>query len=380
MNTKPIFWIASLVMAASLAPAQRNGISRDVRGSGTLTRERDQHRLYSASIDLRDNGSATVTLIGEKRWAYQGTWRDYGRDDYEVEIRNAYGDSRARGTIQISINRGEIDAITVRDGYADNTRFSANFNVRDSGGMIPDRPGDGAVVGSGTTRGDGKYYSPDSRDRDFGSASHSFNSNGTFTIRPAGGETFSGRYTRSGNSVRLTILEVGRNRASSGSGTATVKGRTLERASLSARTSRGTYGLSWRADSDASFGRPFRFDQRGTGTATSLASRNLEVDRASGDFRGDGKFTIWLYDGSRRISVEGRWNDGYFFGGNNGFSGDDRFQNGNRIVLDIEKYDGRAATGTGTYDRANNNSVLAKLTIVGTVGRQRVVAGFNPRR
>lgn len=392
---KPIIWTVSLVLASSAAYAQFNA---SLDGSGTLNRAGDSHRLYRAEVDLRDNGSATVTLIGDKRWAYQGNWREYGQDDYIIDIRNAYGDRNARGTAQISIVRGEIEAIIVRDGYADNTRFSANFDTRNGGGgNLP-----GGSTSSGTTRGNGNFMSPDSRGRDISSVSYTFSNNGTFSIRPNGGESFSGRYSRSGNTMRLTVTQVGNQRVSSGSGTATLGNRSLDRASVSARTSRGNYSFSWRGGNNGNpdYSQPFRFDERGEGNATALEGRNLELSRVTGDFRQDGRFTIWLYDGNRRISVEGRWNDGNF---NNGWGNgrddrdgrgsrdddDDRGMRGGqgnnpfnneRVVLDVTRYDGRTATGTGTYDRnRNSNSVFGRLTIAGSAERKRYVVSFRPR-
>ncbi|MBL8059385.1 MAG: hypothetical protein JNK63_01570 [Chthonomonas sp.] len=379
---KPIIWTVSLVLASSAAYAQREFFNASLTGSGTLTRAGDPNRLYRAEINLQENGYATISLIGEKRWTYQGNWREYGQDDYMIDIRNAYGDRNARGTAQISIVRGEVEAIIVRDGYADNTRFSANFDVRGGSGN-----NQGGNIGSGTTRGNGNYMAPNSRGRDVSSVSHSFNSNGTFTIRPSGGETFSGRYSRSGNYLRLTITQVGNQRVSSSSGNATISNRSLERASLSARTSRGTYSFSWRgyADGNSDYGRPFRFDERGEGDATGIEGRDLDLTRVTGDFRQDGRFTIWLYDDNRRISVEGRWNDGSFNiwddDDRRGGRPDDRNWTDDRIVLDITKYDGRSATGTGTYDRSRSgNSIFSRLVIMGTADRRKFMVSFRPRR
>lgn len=372
--------VSSLALSGlmTVAVAQRAPTSVEFSGSGTIKRTGGANvNIRRVELALNRDRSATVTFIGDKRWTYNGTWNNYAKDDYVIDIRRAYGDYSASGTVQISMNKDQVESLTIRDGRADNTRFTGNFKVSKYTNW--ENPW-GGMGFSGTNRGSGNYNAPGISRRTFQQLTYTFGSNGYFDIAIQGGSTIAGRYRRDDNN-RLT-LEIerafGTNNAS---GTGTVElnpdRRSIREIRLTGRNQRGSFGLDWNRGRDWNDNDPydgdngsgnddndwnsqaFRVDTWGEGDARA-ANRSWSIDRATSDFRRDGKFFMTVYGDDERIPVEGRWTR----------------RDNDTIILEITKFQGRNANGSGTLDRASSGQI-GRFSLAGSVGRDRYNITFR---
>lgn len=400
MKSKPIFWISLVAVGAfTMAMAQRAPMSVEFSGSGSITRTGGPaNRINRVEFELRRDRSAIVTFVGEKRWTYNGTWKNYAKDDYIIEIRRAYGDANASGTVQVSMNGDRVEALTIRDGRADNSRFSGSFKVSKYNNWTSNW---GGLSTTGTARGYGSYAEPGQRARNFTQLTHAFNSNGEFDLALEGGGRIYGRYRRDTNDrLTLDIERAFGYSGASGGGTVQLTNdrRGVDSVRLNGSTRMGSFNVNWDRNGSGNGGwedgnrpnNPFKLDTWGEGDGRS-GNFSWSLTRTTGDFRKDGRFSMTVYSYDERIQVEGRWTDRDGGRGNRGRAEneDSGLGRGNRqgdgwangwntgqIVLDITKFRGRSASGTGTLDRSNSGQI-SRFAFAGTEGRNRFDFNFR---
>lgn len=298
MEAKQFF--AALALVGALTPMVAHGqyrpeasrqsyrINDSFYGEGRINRSGGEVRLRQASVDLRSDGTASVTFVGSKSWTYTGRWRDQGRDNYEIRISTAYGDRYARGSVLVGVDNGRVTSLRINDGYASGARFSGLFvpDRRSGGGngYGNDRDYRGGIQFSASEDGRGGVVLDRSRRSSLTSARVSLSRDGTFSISTSRG-VVRGSYDLSGRTnARLQIREAFGLRNVRGSGTVVLSSdqRRLISFDITGTSSSG----SWNADFRTEDGRPGY--GRGRGNDDHRDDDRYD-DRGRGRGRGNGK-------------------------------------------------------------------------------------------
>ena len=338
MKTKLFLISSGLAVLAASALAQNIKFQEDVRGSGEIDRRTNQ-RIDRVQVKLLDDRirTAEITFSGSRTERVIGRWNDGRRDRFEIDLREAFGDRDATGSIILELKNGRLERLTI-NGDTRNERFSGSFTRGSAGGTLDWRS---------DFRGEGNFSI--GRDRQsLREAGLRLNKDGRFTLTiPGRSGEISGNYTENRDG-RLS-LDVNRAfdlRSVSGSGTMTLSRdrRGLDRVDLNVRSSRDSLSLNFRATPSGSGG--------GGGN---LPGGIRELARKSDDGQGildyrrekkafedfefkldrDGRF--WArFDNNRRDEIRGTWSVRQQFG------------KPDQILLSIERAFGDdQARGTG---------------------------------
>lgn len=119
-----------------------NGSRTESSGWGELRRSRGTQEIERARVELRPDGSATITLRGGGDQRIEGTWSDRRDDSVRIEVREAFGDNRANGSGTVTYRRGELDRIEI-SGETYRSGYRVEFNAGDR------RPGPSRPPGGG---------------------------------------------------------------------------------------------------------------------------------------------------------------------------------------------------------------------------------------
>jgi hypothetical protein len=87
-------------------------LSRSVQGTGDLRYRGRTDRLRQATIDLRRGGRFLLSVDGETRETFEGTWREGRRDEIELDVDRTRG-GRAAGRGTVILRGNEVDRITL---------------------------------------------------------------------------------------------------------------------------------------------------------------------------------------------------------------------------------------------------------------------------
>lgn len=362
---------------ATMAVAQRAPMSVQFEGTGRINRGGGSVELNQVRFDLRSDRTAFVTFIGAKEWMYTGRWRPSGTDNYVIDIQRAYGDWNARGDVIVGMSGSRVTNLRIENGFADGMRFNGTFTVRSFG----NRPSEwGGVDLSRSTTGSGSLVEPgDRRQASFRRLNYIFTGRGRFQISSEEGGLIKGNYRRlSSNRLSLDVDEVSGSRNAFGSGIAILSSdrRSLTQVEVSGRSSRGNWSIRWNAsnsggggwdDDDDDFGgsgssSTIRFDVRGRGDGR-FANTSWALTEANGTLSRGGSFSFDVVSYGERIPVSGRWH---------------RRDDGT-VILDIIRFQGRSARGTGTIQLRGRNEV-DRISFAGSVGSSRFSFSFEVAR
>lgn len=112
-----------------------SGSSKEAEGWGELERQRGKEGIERARVELRPDGSATVTLWTSSQQRIEGTWSDRRDDSVRIDIREAFGDTRASGNGTIRFRRGELERLDLSG-----ESYRGGFRVDFSAGAERPRP------------------------------------------------------------------------------------------------------------------------------------------------------------------------------------------------------------------------------------------------
>lgn len=348
--------------ALAISVAQTDFVSGTYSGRGTVERAGGSLSVDRISINYVRGGSGSVSLIGSKTWTYTGRWSESGRDNYEMEIRSAYGDSRAEGTVIVGVSDGRVSSVRVIDGYAKGDRFKANFSVSrkedDNGGSGGSNSTAISLSDSGT--GSGRFSKP----KGTGSISRiSFKATREreFSLSSNAG-TIKGTYRRSGNDLLVEIDSFEGLRSVTGSGRVMLSSdnRTVLGFDVSGNGREGRFNVSWRREREDNGGGPSRpdtnpssmsFTAYGEGDAR-LQTTLLKADTIDLALNRDRKFVLIVTDlkTGERIRYEGGW----------------EYTNGTEIALDVKTANGRRTKASGKVQLTSEKR-LYTISLVGSV-------------
>jgi len=127
-----------------------DGSRTESAGWGELRRQRGTQDIDRARVELRPDGSASITLRAGGDQRIEGTWSDRRDDSVRIQVREAFGDDRATGSGTVTYRRGELDRID----FSGET-YRAGYRVEFTAGARP--PGPSRPPGGGSGRFEVEY-------------------------------------------------------------------------------------------------------------------------------------------------------------------------------------------------------------------------------
>lgn len=308
MKTKLILLTSGLFALTAGAFAQNIKFQDDVRGSGEIERRTTQ-RIDRVQVKLSDDRlrSAEITFSGSRTERVTGRWYEARRDRFEIDLREAFGDRNATGSIVLELKNGKLERLSI-EGDTRSERFKGSFSRGNANGNLDFR---------GDYRGEGNLSFGRNRQslREIGLR---LNKDGRFTITIPGqkGE-ISGNYSENRDG-RLS-LEINRAfdlRSVSGSGTMTLSRnrQALDRVDLNVRSSQESVNLNFRSTTNStSSGGTLPGGARDLALKSRDGSGTWDYRREKRGFEDfeiklerDGKF--WArFDNNRRDEIRGTW-------------------------------------------------------------------------
>ncbi len=116
------------------------GLDSTQGGYGVLERSRVHLGIERARVELQPDGAATVTLWSPGPQRISGTWSDRRDDSVKIEIREAFGDSRATGSGTVRFRRGDLEQLELT-GDLSRGSFGAQFRAGAEAPRPTGRPG-----------------------------------------------------------------------------------------------------------------------------------------------------------------------------------------------------------------------------------------------
>lgn len=363
MRFSNLISVSGLALLSAMASAQFLDVSSN--GSGTLRRGGESTPLRGGRVVLNDDRGQTgyVEITGSKVWRFIGRWREAGRNEYRMEIENAYDDVNARGSITILLERGELEEIRV-DGTAKGTRFTADFRGRVA-------TGGGGTTGGGwvdlnlSRRGTGRLEV--GRDRsDVRDVRLTLDRRGKFFLSMPGvrfGEVRGVYRERRTGQLELELREgLGFRDEIDGSGTAVLNSRReLQSVNFTGRGNRESFSFRFDGEtSNTTTNFTLNANRPGEGTYV-IGRREFDARQMNVDLRRDGTFRIDVV-GRNRETLTGTYR----------LAGD-------RAELTIDRAFGSQARGTGTISLTRNRRSFTRINFDGRVGEDGFRSDFRVR-
>lgn len=353
--TNNILSVALLAIAAGSFARQTEYSGKvTAEGGGQLVRNGERLSLKGMELSFGTGRNVSVTLIGNRRWTYKGDYRPTGQDNLEISIFEAYGDRRARGTVQVDVVNGRVIGLKV-NGDAAGSGFSADFRT-DSGGYLNNSNKTNGFSLQGTYRGAGNYVVNRSQNS-IGQVDVQLRQDGTFVIKVAGQGDITGTYRLNNDrSADLTVDRFFGTRNSDATGTITLDNSrsTVSNISIRTRSDRNQQNLDFRPGDQ---GRMTSIRQSRSGTGNLRIDRSSQnVNNATINLNANGTFDIRIA-GQRDQTFSGTWRE-----------------SNNRAILTIERSSlGRNVTGNGTANISRSYTEVTDFNISGNADR----AGFS---
>lgn len=295
--------LMSTIATAQFGQRRLDQLQVTSQGNGVLRLDNRSYNLNQTSVNLQQNGQASIALRGQINTTLIGRWS--GSIGRQVNLQITRGFDRANtsgnGVLYLSndfeIERLEISGVTGRSTYV--VSFSASG--RD--------PGRGEVRSSARGRGQFRLgFSPPSL---VNRVDVELRRNGDAMIRAMGGTdvTLRGRWAsgRAG-AVQLEIT-AGLGANTSGRGVLNLDNRdNIVDLDISGTAARQRFQLTFdaRGGGGGDDRRQFESTQRGTGALVIAFSRNIPLDRATVVLNRNGEARI-AFSGRPDVTFTGRW-------------------------------------------------------------------------
>ncbi len=117
------------VSTGGTKPDGSSSVDISTSGRGTIVRGEGRGSLDSARVEFSKNGSAKITLDGQKKYTFQGTWKKVS-DYYEVTIVRGFDNLLTRGTARIRVRSNNEISIEISGKDGDGKRYSVSYSSR----------------------------------------------------------------------------------------------------------------------------------------------------------------------------------------------------------------------------------------------------------
>lgn len=108
---------------------QGGNLYRNLRGDGSLRYRGRSDRLQRATLDVRNGGRFVLSVDGDIRETFEGTWRQGRRNSIDLQVDNARS-GRVQGSGAVYLRGNEVERVTL-NGREERSgqNFDLNFRV-----------------------------------------------------------------------------------------------------------------------------------------------------------------------------------------------------------------------------------------------------------